>query len=1322
MKKILIILGFLALSLTSYSQISLAQVLSWFETGDKPTQQQYEDAWTYSYNTVIDGVWDLSGGSSIQVNAFAAKSAGKFYSGTTNPTDTANRINYDGIIYASKLYSQGVLVGGGGSSYWTKVGNYLYPTTTDSVAIGAVTPLAKLYVNGDFRTTSSGIIPEIVFHSSGDPDDGLIYGATDNLTFYDGTVGTKTLDQLVNITTDTSLWTLTGTDIYNKNADDVGIGTATPSAKLDVVGTTEFNGNSTINGDLTLNGSPALLTINGNIINNGAGYFASLYDATFANTWGGAFLGTTINEYSIDGTLGGNSDNAVPTEKAVKTYVDNVASPWIISGSDLYTTIYDVQVGTTTPINSAKFSVVGDIFSDNMQYNITMYNSYIGYQAGANSGINANNDNTFVGYRSGYENEGDYNTFVGSKAGYSASSATGSSSVGVGHSALYELSSGANNIGVGNSAGYSITSGSDNIFIGLNAGALTTATSSNIAIGSYSQSILDGGLNNVSIGEKAGRYLNGQNNVAIGFESGSSYAPSAGNYNTFLGNKAGLSSTGNNNTAIGSESALNMTGANNTFLGYKAGLNVTTGSSNVMLGNEAGGTSNVSNSLYIDNSNTTTPLIFGKFDNDSLVINGYLRLNGATNIGGGAGLTGLNQGANRLTYYKGTADTILGSASLTFNSGTNTLTTTNIDATAHIDLSGVAGYLQFNNSNNRISRTSGTDEIDVMAGGFNIAKFAYGGGTAEQLILDPDGALTGDADYPNLAFGSSANTGFFDGGVGLSVTLSGSQDWIFKYTPKIFGSVDGDGPGLFDVTGTRTAPTILPKNLYTTTGLGGNDNEISSIISGVEKIRVTADSVVIYDVLKGRDAIVAGDIDNLSNSFFVFGNYPSIGSELFQVNIGQTASNNYGSIALEQDNLLMEASDYSGAENRRSYFNVGDEYIDLGHNSSLYQDYTLDIFNNDTALLLYTSDGGNETMLVFDPQAESTSEVAYLFDTENSLTSSKILSINNNSTEKLAIYNDSIEIAPPLVLDTNTVSGFHEGMIWYDFDTKALTLKNDIADASHNIGYEFFRRVYNNSGGTILNGRLVRRTGTYANGERVATVAYAGNSTEDSANVFGMATVDIANNSYGLVTLFGDVKGLNTSALSEDRTYLGNLGQPIDTSPPPPALSVCVGEVLYSDNDSGIIAMNPRDPTFDPAPLFSADTSRLNQDVIITGSGEFEYIPLSAIGVINTNFGFTVQGDSIQAQVAGIYEAVLSYSMQGNATSETWRYGPFKNGVEVWTKTRTTSSSNNGDANVPKKITLTTSDWLSWKIANESGAGDPTIVDLSIELIFLSTE
>jgi hypothetical protein len=59
--------------------------------------------------------------------------------------------------------------------------------------------------------------------------------------------------------------------------------------------------------------------------------------------------GATVNEFSTDGTLADNSDSAVPTEKAVKTYVDNAVSGIssnMISADDSYVKVVDDGTAT----------------------------------------------------------------------------------------------------------------------------------------------------------------------------------------------------------------------------------------------------------------------------------------------------------------------------------------------------------------------------------------------------------------------------------------------------------------------------------------------------------------------------------------------------------------------------------------------------------------------------------------------------------------------------------------------------------------------------------------------------------------------------------------------------------------------------------------------------------------------------------------------------------------------------------------------------------------------------------------------------------------
>ena len=71
--------------------------------------------------------------------------------------------------------------------------------------------------------------------------------------------------------------------------------------------------------------------------------------------------------------------------------------------------------------------------------------------------------------------------------------------------------------------------------------------------------------------------------------------------------------TGNLNQAFGRDAGYSLkTGGNNVFFGHEAGYSVT-GSGNVMLGYRAGKDETGSNKLYIANSETTTPLIYGDF-------------------------------------------------------------------------------------------------------------------------------------------------------------------------------------------------------------------------------------------------------------------------------------------------------------------------------------------------------------------------------------------------------------------------------------------------------------------------------------------------------------------------------------------------------------------------------------------------------------------------------------------------------------------------------------------------------------------------------------
>ena len=216
-----------------------------------------------------------------------------------------------------------------------------------------------------------------------------------------------------------------------------------------------------------------------------------------------------------------------------------------------------------------------------------------------------------------YTNFSPQNIFVG----YNAGAEDGMACVYVGNNAGSAAPGGERNVFIGNRAGGNAEGVVSSVFIGEEAGMDAAygggLTSFNVAIGQYAGKSLVQGFSNIFIGATAGQNVNGNSNCIIGSE-------------------AGRGIVGDTNLILGQQSAYNKTsGDKNVFIGPYTGYSNISGSENVFLGYQAGYNEIGSEKLYIDNTSTTTPLIYGDFATDKLRINGNMGINynGVTNYG-----------------------------------------------------------------------------------------------------------------------------------------------------------------------------------------------------------------------------------------------------------------------------------------------------------------------------------------------------------------------------------------------------------------------------------------------------------------------------------------------------------------------------------------------------------------------------------------------------------------------------------------------------------------------------------------------------------------
>lgn len=191
-----------------------------------------------------------------------------------------------------------------------------------------------------------------------------------------------------------------------------------------------------------------------------------------------------------------------------------------------------------------------------------------------------------------------------------------------------------------------------NTFIGTSTGNKTVGSGSNgksnVAVGRYSMENNVEGFNNVASGNQSMRYnFSGYENTAIGDYALKGDLDDTGSFagtsyqNVAIGSNAlQAMESGNNNVALG-RNALNksLNGNTNVAIGDLSGSENINGTGNVFIGNKSGKNEMGSNALYIDNSATVNPLIYGDFSANSLKINGTLEVTSGINVIGDIAIT-----------------------------------------------------------------------------------------------------------------------------------------------------------------------------------------------------------------------------------------------------------------------------------------------------------------------------------------------------------------------------------------------------------------------------------------------------------------------------------------------------------------------------------------------------------------------------------------------------------------------------------------------------------------------------------------------------------
>jgi hypothetical protein len=509
---------------------------------------------------------------------------------------------------------------------------------------------------------------------------GNITGAYD--TFIGSYSGPGTSTQLSNATAIGAMATVSASNALvlggtGSNAVNVGIGTATPTATLDVVGNINSSGTVTAssfvgNGSGLTDVSPSGLA---------AGTYSNEYAFTNpANSFTGNGAGLT--GVTTSGLAAGTYSNAYTFSNAANSFTGSGAGLTNLTAANIAAGTAGINITgnaatATTAGNAANLGGVGagnyarldiaNTFAADQTLNTALK---LAQTTGADAGVINLGGSPFI---HACCSASQYNTFVGSNAGNFTT--TGSGNTASGWAALESNTTGSYNTASGINALESNTTGSYNAASGFNALFLNTTASYNTASGTdalylncYNVSGSCGGNNNTAVGYGAGLTANeananvtGANNTFIGYNSG-----------------PGTSTQLNNATAIGANAVVS---ASNSLVLGATGVNVGIGTPAPAATLEVNGTAKFDGLVTFASGQTfpgvASGLAAGTYGN------AYTFTNAANSFtGSGAGLTGVSASGLAAGTY---------SNAYTFSNAANSFTASSVTAGSVSATTGVSG-------------------------------------------------------------------------------------------------------------------------------------------------------------------------------------------------------------------------------------------------------------------------------------------------------------------------------------------------------------------------------------------------------------------------------------------------------------------------------------------------------------------------------------------------------------------------------------------------------------------------------------------------------